>query len=170
MTPFDFGSLPAGFRRTFAGVSSQVVDGVSRAVGDGGGDRLDWVMRTPVRRAVLDAIFWQMPRQLDRRRAERVDATVRWQITAPAGDAVDVYDLIFTEGRCRVVRGRSGGEARVTITVDGAEFVRLVTGNSDAVQAYFKRRLALSGDIMFAAKLVSLFRVPKGRPDRGSDS
>jgi hypothetical protein len=29
------------------------------------------------------------------------------------------------------------------------------------MQAYFKRRLALSGDIMFAAKLVSMFRIPK---------
>jgi putative sterol carrier protein len=155
------------FRRTFDGVSSQVVDGVSRVVGDAGGDQLEWLMRSPIRRVVLDAIFWQMPRQLDRRRAERLDATVRWRITTPGADAVDVYELVFREGRCRVGRGQSHGEPRLTITVDGAEFVRLASGNSDALQAYFNRRLALSGDIMFAAKLVSLFRVPKGRRDRG---
>jgi putative sterol carrier protein len=169
MAFLDLDPVPSGVRRTVGGVSSQFVDGVSRILGgDAGGDRLESVMRSPVRRAVLDAIFWQIPRRLDRRRAERVEATVRWQITAPASDAIDVYDLIFAEGRCRVARGQSESEPRVTVTVDGGEFVRLLTGNSDALQAYFKGRLALSGDIVFAAKLVSVFRGPKGRRDRGS--
>jgi putative sterol carrier protein len=162
MSSLDIG---AGVRRTFAGVSSQVVDGVSRVVGDAGGDQLDWVMRSPVRRVVLDTIFWQMPKQLDGRRAERLDATVRWRITSPGRDAVDVYELVFREGRCHVARGQGTTEPRLTVAIDGGEFVRLVTGNSDPLQAYFTRRLALSGDIMFAAKLVSLFRVPKGRRD-----
>jgi hypothetical protein len=167
MAFLDFGLVPSGFRRAFVGVGSQVADGVSRLVGDADGDRLEWVMRSPIRRPVLDAIFWHMPRELDRRAAPP-DATVRWRITGPANnadDAVDVYDLIFTDGSCRVARGPKGGEPRVTVTVDGAEFVRLVTGNSDALQAYFKGRLALAGDIMFAAKLVSMFRIPKGRRD-----
>jgi hypothetical protein len=166
----DFGLVPSGFRRAFVGVGSQVADGVSRLVGDADGDRLEWVMRSPIRRPVLDAIFWHMPRELDRRAAPP-DATVRWRITCPADNAdnadnaVSVYDLIFAGGGCRVARGAKGGEPRVTVTVDGAEFVRLVTGNSDALQAYFRGRLALAGDIMFAAKLVSMFRIPKGRRD-----
>jgi putative sterol carrier protein len=51
----------------------------------------------------------------------------------------------------------------VTITAEAAEFVRLATGNSDPMNAYFRGRIQLAGDIMFAAKLQSLFRVP-GRP------
>jgi putative sterol carrier protein len=163
MALLDIGSVPDGVRRRVADVTSHVADGLSRVVGDASGDQLEWVMRTPVRRVVLDAIFWQMPRQLDRRRAERVDATVRWCVTGANSDTVDVYELVIREGDCRVNRGRGSSEPRVTITVDRAEFLRLVSGNSDALQAYFNGRLALSGDIMFAAKLISLFRVPKGR-------
>jgi putative sterol carrier protein len=38
--------------------------------------------------------------------------------------------------------------------------VRLATGTSDPVNAYFSGRVALAGDIMLAAKLRSLFRIP----------
>jgi putative sterol carrier protein len=51
----------------------------------------------------------------------------------------------------------------VTITAEAAELVRLATGNSDPMKAYFRGRIQLAGDIMFAAKLQTLFRVP-GRP------
>lgn len=164
MARLDLGNLPDGFKRGVAAAGSQVADGVSRVVGDASGGQLERVMRTPLRRVALDAIFWQLPKQLDRKRAKRVDATARWRITQEGSDVVDVYDLTLREGECWVHRGESTAQPRVTITIDGVEFLRLVTGNSDPLQAYFKRRMALSGDLMFAAKLVSLFRMPKGRP------
>jgi predicted lipid carrier protein YhbT len=163
MALLDIGSVSTGVKRRFADVTTQAAEGVSRLVGDASEGQLEWVMRSPIRRVFLDAIFWQMPRQLDGRRADRVDATVRWCVTAAGGDTVDVYDLVIHEGECHVNRGATTAEPRVTITIEGAEFLRLVTGNSDALQAYFNRRLALSGDIMFAAKLISMFRVPKSR-------
>ena len=52
-------------------------------------------------------------------------------------------------------------EPRVTITIDGADFLRLVLGTADAMQAYFTGKLELSGDIMHAAKLTLLFRTPR---------
>jgi putative sterol carrier protein len=49
--------------------------------------------------------------------------------------------------------------------MDAVEFVKLATGNSDPMNAYFSGRVALAGDIMLAAKLQSLFRIPgRGRP------
>jgi putative sterol carrier protein len=76
---------------------------------------------------------------------------------------VDIYDLVLGEGHCRVTRRESDAEPRVTVTVDGVEFLRLVTGNSDALPAYFTGRLALTGDIVFAAQLMSSFRIPGRR-------
>jgi putative sterol carrier protein len=49
---------------------------------------------------------------------------------------------------------------KLTITVDGAEFLRLATGNSDPVKAYFTGRVSLAGDVMVAAKASGLFRIP----------
>jgi putative sterol carrier protein len=108
---------------------------------------------------VLDGIFWQMPRHIDRRAAAAVDGTVRWRITGSTGDA-DVYELELSRDRCRARRGESDAEPRLTIALDAVEFVKLATGNSDPMQAYFKGRIKLAGDIMLAAKLQVLFRIP----------
>ena len=63
-------------------------------------------------------------------------------------------------GRCRARRGEGARDPQLTITLDAAEFVRLATGNSDPMNAYFSGRVALAGDVMLAAKLQSLFRIP----------
>ena len=123
-------------------------------------DWLEGVLRTPVRQAVLAAIFFQMPRYVDRTAAKGVDATVRWRITGRGDAGADVWETTIEDGRCRVRRGESSAQPRVTITAEAAEFVRLATGNSDPMRAYFSGRIKLGGDIMFATKLQTLFRVP----------
>lgn len=142
------------------GASTQLADGIVRVFGDPTAQRLHWVTRTPLRRPVIELIFWQIPKHLDCERAADVEGSIRWHINAGAGH-VYTYDLVLEHGSCRVRRGLSESEPKVTVTVDDDEFLRLVTGNSDPMQAYFKRRLTMSGDIMFAAKLLSLFRIPK---------
>ena len=144
----------------------QLADGFARVVGEVPAERLEWFMRTPRRRPLLDAIFWQMPKHLDSTRAARLSANVRWRITESRSGDADVYDLAIMEGRCRVSRGGGSAQPQVTITVDRVEFIRLITGNSDALQAYFAGRLALAGNIMLAAKLISLFRIPNGGASR----
>jgi predicted lipid carrier protein YhbT len=121
------------------------------------------VLRTPVRHAVLGGIFLQMPRYFDARAAKGLDATARWRITGRADGGADVWDVTIRDGRCRVRRGEFAAQPRVTVTADAAEFVRLATGNSEPMNAYFRGRIQLAGDIMFAAKLQTLFRIP-GRP------
>jgi hypothetical protein len=37
-----------------------------------------------------------------------------------------------------------------------------VSGNLDPMQAYFKGRIQLAGDIMVAAKMAQMFRMPDG--------
>ena len=101
-----------------------------------------------------------MPRYFDRDGAKGVDATVRWRITGRAGGGADVWDVTIADGRCRVRRGESEAEPRVTITAGAAEFVRLATGNSDPMKAYFNGHIQLGGDVMLAARLQTLFRVP----------
>lgn len=132
-------------------------------VGDASDQRLARLMRTPLRRVLLGAIFWQMPRRIDGDQAGTMSWSVRWKITGRRNGGADVYHLELADRRARVIRGDSGPDSRLTITVDGAEFLRLATGNSDPMQAYFKGRVALAGDIMLAAKLGSVFRIPAAR-------
>lgn len=138
----------------------QLADGFARLIRRAPDARLEQILRTPVRRPLLEGIFRQMPRHLDPAAAADLDATIRWRITHSARDAVDTYDLSIGDGRCSARRGESDEEPRVTITLDGAEFVKLATGNSDPMKAYFGGRISLAGDIMIAAKLQALFRIP----------
>ncbi len=144
----------------------QLAEGFARAVRSAPEGRLEQVLRTPVRRAVLEAIFWQMPQHFDRKAAAGMDAAIRWHITGDSGGAGDTYELRIKGGRCRARRRENDPDPRLTITLDAAEFVRLATGNSDPMNAYFSGKIALAGDIMLAAKLRSLFRIP-GRNGAG---
>jgi putative sterol carrier protein len=150
----------ATIRRTLAGAPAQVAEGFAQAVGNAPKERLDQVMRSPARRVLLETIFWQMPRHIDPKTAKSMNCTIRWRITRKGDDEADVYDLEFIDGRCRVIRGPGVAPPKLTITVDGVEFLRLATGNSDPVKAYFTGRVALAGDVMIAAKASGLFRIP----------
>ncbi len=120
-------------------------------------------MRTPARRVLLDAIFWQMTQHLDAKAARGMRTAIRWRITGRTDGGADVYQLEVENGACRVHRGEGGSEPNLTITLDAAEFVRLATANSNPMQAYFKGRIAVAGDVMLAARLQSLFRMPGRR-------
>jgi alkyl sulfatase BDS1-like metallo-beta-lactamase superfamily hydrolase len=157
---FDGDRARAAFRKLLADAPDHAAQGFVRLVRGAGPERLQQVMRSPARIAVLEGIFWQMPQRFDPARAAGIESTVRWCITGRADGGVDIYELQIVDGRCRVRRGGRADRAQLTITLDGAELVLLATGQSDPMQAYFKRRLKLAGDIMLAAKLARLFRIP----------
>jgi alkyl sulfatase BDS1-like metallo-beta-lactamase superfamily hydrolase len=166
----DFGFDPQRamefVRQSVAEAPAQVAEGLGRLMRDAPPERVEQVMRSAARKPILDAIFWQMPKQLDTARAAEVTTVIRWCITGRADGGVDTYTLQLEGGRARTVRGPDGPDPRLTITMDAAEFLRLVSGNSDPMRAYFTGRIKLGGDIMVAAKLATLFRIP-GSPSEG---
>jgi putative sterol carrier protein len=161
--PFDAQTALTAVRRRLTSAPAELADGLMSVVRGAPDERLEQLMRSPARRVILDGIFWQMPRHFDRKRAARMRSSVRWRITGRADGQADTYELDIDDGRCRAIREPSGTEPTATITVAGAEFLRLATGSSDPMRAYFSGRIALSGDIMAAAKLMSLFRIPTSR-------
>ena len=160
----DFGFDPQraldSVKRLAAEAPAQLADGFGRIVRGVPPERLDQMMRSPARKPLLDAIFWQMPKQLDSRQAAGVNSTIRWCLTGRADGGVDTYQLELADGRAEVIRGERGPEPRLTITLDAVDFLRLVSGNLDPMQSYFKGEIKLAGDIMIAAKLSTLFRMP----------
>ncbi len=170
---FDSQRAIEAARRGLDGASERLAGGLARLVASSSDERLEQVMRTPIRRVVLDGIFWQMPQHIEMRRAAEVSSSIRWLITGRPDGGADSYVLVISNGRCRVTRGSTDPEPRLTVTVDGAEFLRLATGNSDPMRSYFTGKIGLKGDIMLLAKLTALFRMPARRtasetpPDEG---
>ncbi len=160
----DFGFDPLRaldfVKQSVADAPAQLADGFGRVMRDAPPERMEQVMRSPLRKPILDGIFWQMPKQLDAKQAAGVHTSIRWCITGRADGGVDTYQLELEGGRARIIRGTGGPDPRLTITMDAVEFLRLVSGNSDPMRAYFTGRIKLAGDIMVAAKLATLFRIP----------
>jgi predicted lipid carrier protein YhbT len=157
---FDPENFQEQLKKRLANVPGQLAEGLSRVVRDAPEPRIKQVMRSPARRVVLDGIFWQIPQRFDQQRAGSINATLCWRITGRDDDHADSYWLRVADGRCRVLRSGEALEPNATITVDAVEFLQLVTGNSDPMEAYLKGRITISGDVMLAAQLFSLFKLP----------
>lgn len=162
----DFGFDPQraldAAKRLANDAPAQLADGFVRLVRDIPPERLEQVMRSPARKPILDGLFWQIPKQIDAKQAAGIQSSIRWCITGRPDDGIDVFQLELDDGRCRVIRGAGGADPRLTITLDAPDFLRLISGNLDPMQAYFKGRIKLSGDLMLAGKLASIFRMPDG--------
>ncbi len=168
----DFGFDPQraldAVRRFAADAPAQLADGFGRLVRETSPERLEQLMRSPARKPLLDGIFWQMPKQLDERQAQGVTTSIRWCLSGRADGGIDTYQLEVQGGQATVIRGDGGPDPSLTVTLDGIDFLRLVSGNLDPMQAYFKGQITLAGDIMVAAKLASLFRMPGPSATDGS--
>jgi putative sterol carrier protein len=65
----------------------------------------------------------------------------------------------IAEGRCEVERG-SAESPRVTIKMSVADFVRLITGRLNGMQAFMTGKLKVGGDLFFAQTFQSWFDRP----------
>ena len=164
---FDPGRALDQIKRLAADAPAHLTTGFERLVRESPPQRLEQIMHSPARRPVLDGIFWQMPRQVDPAAAMGTRTEIRWVITGRADAGTDVYQLVVEDGQARTERGEIG-DPQLTVTLDGVEFLRLASGNSDPMQAYLTGRIQLSGDIMVAAKMAQLFQMPGAPGANGS--
>jgi hypothetical protein len=76
---------------------------------------------------VLDAIFWHAARQLRASSSSYSDVAIRCHVIADSGRAPDTYELRFSRRRCKLTRGAGDTQPHVTVALDDAELVRLLT-------------------------------------------
>jgi putative sterol carrier protein len=122
-------------------------------------ERLGRLASGPLRRRLLNGIFRQMPRRFVADKAREVEAVVEWRIRDGRGGEADRYQVVIKDGKCKVTR-RPGDSPRTTLELDGADFLRIAAGVTQGPELFMSGRLKVEGDLMFAAQLASLFRVP----------
>ncbi len=88
-------------------------------------------------------------------KAVGVDAILQFNFTGT--DAGSWYATI-RDGKCSLAQG-SSSTARMTLTADSGDFVRIITGQLDGMQAFMQGKLKLAGDISLATKLLSMFKM-----------
>ena len=117
---------------------------------------LAWVHSVGGSDATLEQAFWGMKEAFQAERAAGQSAVIRWQVTTPEGECV-TYELEVADGECTLSRG-AHVDANVVLALELADFLRLITGCLDGVDAYRSGRLSIRGDIRIAEVLSDWFR------------
>jgi putative sterol carrier protein len=91
--------------------------------------------------------------------AQGIDAVVHWKIGGRADGGHDHYEVVVREGTCTTTDAPAH-EPRVTLALDGVDFMRLVTGNTAGPALFMSGRLKIEGDLMFSVQIQSLFTIP----------
>jgi putative sterol carrier protein len=112
-----------------------------------------------VRSLVLDGIFNQMAEHFDGKGAGDTEAVLEWKIFDKPGGGYDRYQVVIDKGQCRIEKDGEHSP-RVTFKLKPVDFLKLVTGNAAGPMMFMTGKLKIDGDLMFAATVQSLFRIP----------
>ncbi|MGH3440086.1 MAG: SCP2 sterol-binding domain-containing protein [Sciscionella sp.] len=125
-------------------------------------DQIEGLLSQPqLRGRILDEIFRRMTDHYRSERAASVKAVVHWRLTGGSDEGgYDRYESIMENGTCDAHHERTR-EPRVTVTLNPADFLKLVTSNASAPMLFLTGKLKVKGDLAFAAGMVGLFDLPR---------
>jgi putative sterol carrier protein len=106
---------------------------------------------------ILGQIFNGMASAFAPDQAAGQSAVVQYDVTAE--DGAHSYQLKVADGKCEVVKG-AAEPARITLGLAMPDFLRLISGKLDGMQAFMSGKLRIAGDMMFAQTMQSWFRRP----------
>ena len=132
----------------------------ARSVADTSDENLAEGMRSEYRGVVLEGIFQGMVEHFEPAKAQDVDAVIHWRIGGRADGGHDTYELAIKDGVCSYSK-EPKLDPRLTFTVDGVDFLKLVTGNASGPRMFMFGKLKIEGDLLFAARVQGLFRIPE---------
>lgn len=132
----------------------------ARLVKDASRSDLVELMSGDHRTRVLDAIFARMSERFRPDKAPSRPSAVHWHVKGRPDGGDDHYELMIEDATCTVTTPPEH-EPRVTVTLDGVDFLKLVSGNASATTMFFTRKLILQGDLGLGAGLTDMFDIPK---------
>jgi len=132
---------------------------IAAVVRDAPDDALRRGMEGEIRELILDEIFRRFPEYLRRGPLDASEVALGFKITGRADGEADRYRVLIRDGEVTACRDLDV-DPRVTIVMDGVDFLKLVTGNSNPVMSFITGKLKVRGDLGFAAQIPGLFRIP----------
>ena len=135
---------------------------LARNLSQASDEQLAELMSGEMRPLILDEIFNRMAEHFRPESARDVDAVIHWRIGGRSDGGADEYETVIRDDACEAHRGLAPEEPRVAFAIDGADFLKLVTGNAAGPMLFMSGKLKIEGDLMFAASAASLFTIPKG--------
>ncbi|HKT00467.1 MAG TPA: SCP2 sterol-binding domain-containing protein [Rugosimonospora sp.] len=149
MTDFDPTNLASTDPRQFAQLIKVAPAGT-----------LQEIMRSDLRRRILDEIFSRMPGQFRPDRAGNTNAVIHWRIGDRPDGGHDTYELVIAGHEC-TLSPEPAHRPRLALTVGAVDFLKVISGNGNPVKMFMTRKLKARGDLSLAANIANLFRMPR---------
>ncbi len=104
---------------------------------------------------VLDGTFESMKEAFDPSKAVGVNAVIQYNIDTPSG--LMSYHLKIENGTCSIGKGASANP-RVTLALNLPNFLRMMIGELNGMQAFMTGKLKVGGDVFFSQSIASWFK------------
>lgn len=114
----------------------------------------------PTRKKILGEIFGRMADHTDPAQIKDVDAIVHFKIGDAPGGGEDVYEAVIKDGAVTVNEEPTTEDPKLAISAGPVPFLKLVTGQESGPAMFMKGKLKIKGDLMFATRLTSFFKIP----------
>jgi putative sterol carrier protein len=97
----------------------------------------------------------RMPGAFLPEKAAGLDAVIQFKFTgAEPGD----WYATIKDGRVEVTQG-AAPSPKMTLSADSGDYVKILTGELDGMQAFMQGKIKLTGDLNLAMKLTQMFKV-----------
>ncbi|MDQ6748141.1 MAG: SCP2 sterol-binding domain-containing protein [Candidatus Dormibacteraeota bacterium] len=104
--------------------------------------------------AVLGQIFSEMQTRFLPDKAAGRNAVIHYEVNTPEGP--EVYQVVVADGACTTGKG-GDKEPTVTLALSLSDFLRLISGKLNGVQAFMSGKLKIRGDMMLAQTMQGWF-------------
>src|ERR1700752_209587 len=104
-----------------------------------------------------DQIVDAMPQYLIPEKAATTNATIVFDLS---GDQGGKWWVKIHNGTAESGKGDPADTVNLTLLADASEWVRIMTGKTDATAAFMQGKLKIKGDMGLAIKMQTLFRRP----------
>ena len=138
-------------------VSAVDPEAFARNIGQTPEGQLREAMEGSLRDQIIAEIFRRMEQHFKSGSGE--DAVIHWTITGRPDGGEDHWEVVISDGKC-TTSPEARTEPRVTLTLDGVDFLRLVTGNAMGPTLFMSGKLKIEGDLMFSTQIQSMFTLP----------
>jgi AcrR family transcriptional regulator/putative sterol carrier protein len=110
---------------------------------------------------LLDGIFQRMAESFNPEPAGNLEVVVEWRIEGREDGGHDRFQLVIAGKTCRVDRD-GDADPDVTFTMDGYDFLRLVSGDASGPELFTFGLMKVDGDQVVAAQVPRLFGATRG--------
>ena len=98
----------------------------------------------------------KMPGAFIPEKGQGIDAVIHFKFT---GEEVGDWNVVIKDGKVDVAQGVPSKQPNMTLTADSNDYIKIITGELDGMQAFMQGKIKLSGDLNLAMKLMQMFKI-----------